>query len=470
MKNSNELQLHKQAQEIKDLSQKVTEQQLEQSLMKGIERANRQKQQKLWQWKRPIWVATMMAILLCTAGGIWISHTPISNTSVSLIRSGLPDYINTLYRQNGLTKSLKSAVDHGLYQPINQKVESENYILSIEGVVADSSRVMIFYTAKNRINDQGRAEIDSEEHPILMNQLQDMNIGNYFDNIVLPDQDQLEKQRSSHGLLIFDFASWSEVPDHITLSAKVHNGFYKNKVETLNIPLQIDTKKFAGLKKEKIFNKSYTVQGYTFKLLKVSQTPLRTDTEFAWEPQSKGKLQGIYSNLFAYESGGRIRSPFVINKYTTYTEGSATHFINYSESNYYASDQRLWMDIEKIKPALAKPIPITINTEKRKIQVTGDQHIQISSIAQQDNQSQMILSYPVADSDAAYIYDMKPTFRDATGKEYALEGGMLYGNQEGQYEVRFDNKSVVQPLTFEILDYGGALIHLNQAIEEQLRK
>lgn len=470
MKNSNELQLHKQAQEIKELSQQVTKQQLEQSIMKGIERANRQKQQKLWQWKRPIWVAAMMAILLCTAGGIWISYISTSNTSIPLVRSGLPDYMNTLYRQNGLTKSLKNAVDHGLYQPINQKVESENYTLSIEGVVADSSRVMIFYTAKNKINDQGRAEVASEEHPILMNQSQNMNIGNYFDNIVLPDQDQLEKQRSSHGLLIFDFASWSEVPDHMILSASVHNGFYKNKVETLNIPLQIDTSKFAGLKKETIVNKSYTVQGYTFKLLKVSQTPLRTDTEFAWEQQPKGKLQGIYSNLIAYEPNGRIRSSFVINKYSTYEDGNTTHFINYSESNYYVSDQRLWVDIEKIKPALAQPVQVTINTEQMKIKSTEDQDIQISSIAQQDNQTRMILSYPVADPDATYIYDMKSTFRDAKGKEYALEGGMLYGNQEGQYEVRFDTKSVVQPLTFEILDYGGALIHLNQAIEEQVRK
>ncbi|CAJ1315699.1 DUF4179 domain-containing protein [Paenibacillus nuruki] len=470
MKNSNELQLHKQAQEIKEISKQVAEQHLEKSIMQGIERANRQKQQKSWQWKRPIWITTMVAILICTVGGIWISHAPISNTSVSLIRSGLPDYMNTLYRQNGLTKSLKSAVDHGLYQPINQKVESENYTLSIEGVVADSSRVMIFYTAKNRINDQGRAEIDSEEHPILMNQSQGMNVGNYFDNIILPDQDKLENKRSSHGLLIFDFASWSEVPDHITLSAKVHNGFYKNKEETLNIPFQIDTQKFEGLKKETIFNKSYTVQGYTFKLLKVSQTPLRTDTEFAWEPQSKGTLQGIYSNVFAYEPSGRIKSPFVINKYTTYKEGSATHFINYSESNYYASDQRLWVDIEKIKPALAKPISITINTEEKKIQATRDNKIEVSSVTQQDSHIKIALSYAVSDPDATYIFDMKSTFKDGLGKEYPLEGRMLYGNQEGQYELSFENKFLKQPLTFEILDYGGALLYMNTPIKEQIRK
>ncbi|MEW4371358.1 DUF4179 domain-containing protein [Paenibacillus kandeliae] len=462
--------LHDQAKERKQQAAQTDDAQLEAAIRGGMRQA-RQRRSDGWRkhWKALIGATAAIVLLIGTGAFLYDQHAPFAHTAAPADQQSpadLPDYVTQLYQQEMFKLSLQPAIQHGLYQSIHRSSGSEHYKLTIDGIVADSQRMIILYTAVDRTG-QNAPQINNSEYTQLIDSEHNKSLPNIY-NVELPATDS----STSHGALVFDYPDGQSIPHTLRLEADMYSGLNKQQTEQVQVDFTWNNRQLDDLKRTEVWNKTYTIQGYQVKLARITRTPLRTDAELEWVQQHNKTIESADVRLFSKDPDTSALTMLGIQGSNRYQEKGTTHFTLYYEGSYFAQDQRLSLQLERIKFQLAQPLPLVADVAQSKLLDSPTSDIQLSNVKKDAATGDMVvdLSVPTLPSGEWYELKINYEFRDAMNRSYTIKSQEQHvSSGRILYQLVLDGAAnYKQPLTFTIDDYQGTFLYPTQPITDEL--
>ncbi|WP_411348943.1 DUF4179 domain-containing protein [Paenibacillus sp. WLX2291] len=470
--NTPESSMQKKAEELKHQTAQIDDTQLDIAIRSGIRQARKRKTTRwIGDWKTM--TAATVAVLLLIGTGLLVHDSFPSSTHTAMpadhqTPANLPSYFNKLYQQDILKQSLQPAIDHGLYQSIHLSDRSDSYTMTIDGVVADSKRIIVMYTA---VDNQGGdpPRISDEKEARLVDRAMSMNTALSYNVTVTSTTPS-----TSHGALIFDYSKWQNVPNSVILNANLYSGSSDQNYENLQIPFALNTVHLKELEHTVVLNKIYDVNGYKIKLVRITRTPLRTDADLEWTTQQGKTIEYANVNLFAADPALHANAMLNVQGSSAYPNLGVTQYTFYYDSSYFSQDQSLWIQLAGIKFEMEKPLALVANTARSQlIQSPLPKASQISTQIDPDTGDTIVnLSIPKSGSRTIYYLQLNNTFHDAANQSYTIKKQDQHFTSSGTitYRLVLDSEPhYQQPLTFTIDDSQDTFSSLKQPITDNLQ-
>ncbi|RRJ63145.1 DUF4179 domain-containing protein [Paenibacillus oralis] len=242
--------------------QQISEGALASAIGAGLARGKNARRKRAVQ--RGAVAAGLLACCLLIAA-VWPVWTMPGTSTVMSSPPGIPGYV-----LSQMTTPMEQAADQGLYQPINKSAEVEGYKVTVDGVLADNETMIVFYTLENLSGSD---------------QSKDMYI-DFFDTdgnlLIVPDiwnesnSSVNNTERIKHGFIRLTFSDTT--PGHIIFAAGTEF-IYKDE-SSVKIPIELDTRRYAGLERTIPVNQSAKIGGRHITIGDVILRPLSTTIRF----------------------------------------------------------------------------------------------------------------------------------------------------------------------------------------------
>ncbi|MGR6763986.1 hypothetical protein ACU1JV_19390 [Paenibacillus sp. T2-29] len=478
MADQEELWFKQQVQEAKQAAQQVSAEAMNLAMRRGIQRANRGKPLRgTGFWSIPagrLKIIAVVLLALCIGGGIWGTRhwlTPQTATKPVQRHHEIPTYVSRLFgEQDNFTLALQQAAAHDIYWPVEQSFISGDYKVTIDGMAADSQRIIILYTAENK-GSKSPLQLQSNVKPRLLGSDGKPLDGSFtWDTRSKAGPDQTVVSN----VMVFDFEQPGQIPNALTLSAvwqaQARQGSsVKPQAEHFSIPLTLKPGPDAALREVKDLNRDIAVEDQHIELRRLIRTPLRTDVEIRFKPT--GGREIIDTDLFmslVSSQVNRSAHPSYENllKYDRTITTKQGQFY-YFTSSFFSEHKQIWLNISNLRLKPDKSVFITLNTITKTIVKSPDKHIKLDQYINNPTHQRLrlYLRYQFTENSGGLYFQMANTFIDGRGQRHILADagtgldGFVISNHE-QYP---------QPLTFEIVDYGGHSRGFPQPLEIQIR-
>lgn len=177
-------------------------------------------------------------------------------------------------------KGLELAIDNDFMQPVGLSEEQDGMKLTIDGVIADESRAIVFYTLENR--DKQKSVVNLQKVELRDNK--DISISRSF----YPQEEDWE---SVQGTIDLYPKEGSGIPDSFNMR------FVFDKVTetattspTWQFAIPVDQTRFEGLKETYDINQTVTVEGQKIGFGRMTVYPTRIGIEVNYDPSNSKKL------------------------------------------------------------------------------------------------------------------------------------------------------------------------------------
>jgi len=351
-------------------------------------------------------------------------------------------------------QSLMNALNHEYFQLVNQSDERNGYTLTVNGVIADSQRIVVLYTAEG----PGISEEETTFLPYKLKdgsgaELQAMSMSSHF------FREATQKEDIVQDYLDIRVSPGETIPGELVVMMKLGD-------EWLEVKVAIDHEKFAELEETFDLNQTIEIAGQKIKLTKVSITPLQVTVDFEGDPDNQKRLVDFIDlrlvddrgRSYATQSGmgeleGSLRRHFQIGAFEKVKSLTLTA-------------RGLMMNDRDLK--------VVIDTDKKLLISAPDERLSLGEANMRkdgiDLRFDMRLNTPI--DGASYggyrLFQYGGTFRDASGKAYPIEYGDTQGQnfvsiriseeETGHYYFHIPNEDYAQPLTLDVDQYYGYVL------------
>lgn len=434
-------------------AEQIYEEKLDQALLAGISSGHSRYKRFAhhFPWKL---TGALLACCLLLFGGwqMWTSDN-LGRSAFHASRSDIPSFV-----YNSMTPKLKDAALHGLYQPINETITQGNYQVTIDGVLADRSEMVLFYTS---VNLPGNTPISPQDAKFL--DAQGNGLGVMVD---YPSSDAKPGTPSNvqHDKFTVSFPNHN-VPAQFSFSAKWgHPQASDEAHELMEFPIQLDSSKYAGLEHKIEVNRSATVGPYSFTITDAILNPLTTRVYLRIESAKENLYQSLIDPvLWITQEGSRKSLPMQMST----TNARPNELLIQFDSLYYAKWQDLSFGASGIEEALGKDLKLVLDTEKQKIVSAPNDSVRLTRVVPTEEFIDIYFELDHISDRRALYFDLDEEFTDGDGKKHTLMAGRssYYRSDEAfetfHYKIKPGN--YIQPLTFKLLSYPGT--DINQPFE-----
>lgn len=436
-------------------AKQIQEEKLEHALLAGITSGHSRYKRLAhhFPWKL---AGALLACCLLLFGGwqMWTSDN-LGHTAFYASRSDIPSFV-----YNSMTPKLKDAANHGLYQPINETITRGGYQVTINGVIADRTEVIVFFTS---VNLPGNVPISPRDAKFL--DVQGNGLGAMVD---YPSSEAKPGTPSNvqHDKFTLSFPK-NNVPAHFNFSAKWgHSQLSDEAHELMEFPIRLDPSKYAGLERRIEVNRSATVGPYTFTVTDAILNPLTTRVYVQIESHKENLYQNLIDPvLWITQKGSRSSLPMQMSMMSAGI-GPNKLLIQF-DSLYYAKWQDLSFGVSGMEEALGENLELVLDTEKQQIISAPDDSLRLSRVVPSEEFIDIYFEMDHASNRRALYFDLAEEFTDGDGKKHTLmTGRSSYRTGEDPIQtVHYKIKpgEYTQPLTFKLLSYPGT--DINQPFE-----
>lgn len=351
-------------------------------------------------------------------------------------------------------RSLMTALDHEYFQLVNQSDERNGYTFTVNGVIADSQRVVVLYTAEG----PGITEENTTFLPYKLKDgsgadLQAMSMSSHF------FREATQKEGIVQDYLDIRMQPGETIPRELDVMMKLGE-------EWLEVKVMIDHEKFAELEETFDLNQTIEVAGQKIKIAKVSITPLQVTVDFEGDPANQKRLVD-FIDLRLIDDRGR-----------SYTPQTGMGDLDSSLTRYFPIGA-----FEKVKSLTLVARGLMMNDRGMKVVIDTDKEQMISAPDERlslgelnvwsdgiDLRFDMRLNTPL--DGASYggyrLFEYGGTFRDASGQSYPIEYGdthrqnfvsiRISEEETGHYYFHIPNEDYAQPLTLDVDQYYGYVL------------
>ncbi|MFC5701490.1 DUF4179 domain-containing protein [Cohnella faecalis] len=394
--------------------------------------------------RRVALTAAVGALLLACLFSLRVS--PVFAAMVSRI-PGLETFVDLVRVWSG-DRSVELAMDNDMIQPVGITDERDGIRFTVEGIVADERRLVVFYSIYGMKDPKSAYPEFPSVTTIDGGELQAM-IGwtNPFDDMRLQKKSDVQR-----GTLDIRLLSGLQMPEEVVMKLKL-------PAEQGDLPFQviipIDRAKFAGMTKEYPLNRTVVAEGQTITFVKAVVRPLQTEIHIEYDEKNAKQVFDAGDIKLVDDKGEQWR----------FTSGGGgvgeNRDIVYFESNYFRKPKELYVEGSWFRALDKNNREIVIDTERGVLLKAPDDQLrlEVSKQANGDAQLKLMLNLPLEDHMGYTLLDQ--SFKDATDKEFrlsdssgtktALSPGEDRNEQTGYYYVT--KNSYAQPLVFRVPSY-----------------
>ncbi len=432
---------------------------IDESILAGIQKA------KLYRRKSISQRAALLAACLITCA--LITMIRISPVFAGYL-SELPLFEHIVKLVN-FDKGLKSAVKNNFMQPVGISTEHESIKLSIDNIIVDETRMIIFYTLKNNGNPakirMGRVDLLDEKGEHLKAAY---GITHYYSN----DDSSVESN-----FIDVSFSKETTIPDMLTIKAWIEDvpisseavsirdyptptqPKYLASVWELSIP--IDKSKFESMKQTYDVYKTIEVENQKITFEQIIIYPTRAAITVSYDSRNSMKIFNFDDLCLIDEKGevwGSIKNGISGSKLSDNTE------VLYFESNYFETPAELYLKGSSMRALAKDKLEIVVDIVNKKLIKAPDNKISLSSISSAGDSYALDFILRKDPMDEGFHYmPFSSIFRDSANETYydngsSSSGGMNDGNYFNEITLYIPgDKKYTNPLIFTLDNYPNRI-------------
>jgi hypothetical protein len=408
-------------------------------------------------------VAMLVACLVILAVLVPIRISPAYAALLSKI-PGLDYIVKLISDDHGLV----SAVQNNFVQPINLSDEHEGLVFTVNDIIVDESRLVMFYTITDKGNHSnldilqlnffdtyGKSLAGGITRGGLQSGIQ-LHKGvqgkaelSWAQGTVIPKQVVVKvrfKQASSNQ---------TSIPDSAGTEPRTALNNVGMLTPTWQVTFDLNQARFEDKKQQYALNQTVTVSGQKLTFTNITIYPTRISVDLAVDLNNSKKIF-YFDDLYIVDDKGNKIAAIANGISGTYPD--ETHRTLYFQSNYFDNPQHLYLEGHSIR-ALDKDLT-TIKVDlanKRVIGQLPDQHLTLANVTHIQGQWVMTWKLKVEAQDLKHGYNLfSSQFLDALGKEHSMVGTSTGLGENGYQEVETtfsDQDSAAGPVTLQVEDY-----------------
>lgn len=436
-----------------DLIHEEIPQDIDLYILEGIRKGREQRFLAKIRYHRRIWTGASVFIFLISC----LFTLRISPVFASIIRDipGLEIFVNLI--RSTPDKGLHLALDNEFVQPVGVFDEHDGIKFTVEGIIADEVRAVIFYSIAYKAGGEPGTLLSSELSDLAGQPLSAM--------VTYGSPDELNKKDTSNvhrGTIDLQLNEGMILPDQISLKAKINGATGNDEFKTI---IFIDHSKFIGMKTDYILNKTIDIEDQRITFVKATIDPLRISVKLDYDEKNSKQVFGAGDIHLVDEKGAVWKS----------YSGSGTNLI-YFESNYFHFPKELYLEGEWFRAFDKDKMKVVIDTDQKRLIAKPDSLLSLVDVTSYGTDLyKMTLSLQVNhDKDnMAYSMMLDNHFTDADGGAHLMvnsPNGNVWGSSGDQslQQIYYylDNKTYKQPLTFQLYMYPN---YIHQAYKIKIK-
>lgn len=409
----------------------IIDSQLENAILRGIERAKDYKTKKKRHiMKRNVWTTIAVAILLLT----FITSIRVSPVFANAIASipGMSGIVELIQDNKGL----QLAIENEHFQAIGTSGEVESMKVTLDGIITDETSMVLFSTIEKKKNSPNRF---ISGYRILNQKGEDLSNG----GSVSVSWHHLPEIHSSN-IVEVDFKK--ELPtEAMILEVKLSESLGEREKETIQIPFEVDLK---PIKKEHyVINETAVVKGQKIHIRSVTIGSLKTAVEVEFDEKNSKKIFD-FEDLRLEDENGEIWTSITNGVTGRGTENPNVH-IFYLQSNYFKETENLNLKFNKLMAMDKEQAELVINTATGEI-VKQPNDERFSNLTVNGKYINIQL-----EGVKGYHHDPFSTFYDHNGKELHSQSGTFSPRDDEHISIGIEMRDEVftNPLRFPLHAY-----------------
>jgi hypothetical protein len=432
----------KEEQELSRMKDEVNEPKipsgLDDAIRLGIMKA-KQQQKNSTTLKWSSLAASILLIVMLTS----IRVSPAFAGFVSQI-PGMKGIVELIHNDKGLT----SAIENDFYEEVNVTDIQNGLGFTVDGMIIDESRMVLFYTVENfsNIDFASMEELNLIDGSGKNGLASAYSYGGYHDQLT-------KNNNRSQGKLDVSFSDETVIPETLTLQVSfLLKDLNENKIALQNelweVQIPIDHSKFVNVKKEFELNETvlFAGQELTFHNVTIFPTRVEVDVEFAEE--NTMKIFG-FEDLRITDEKGEAWAAGTLG--IRATQASDNYWKVFLESNYFKEGEELFLEATSIQALPKDELDVVVDLANKTI-VKGPELLVLEEMEIDVDNYHFEFSVETTeeiDRDRHYgLIEMK--MHDENRKEYKVVDGMSF-RKEGDHK-----NSVV----FTLQGLEGNYLHL----------
>lgn len=388
-----------------------------------------------------------MAAVLCMLF-VLTAFVRISPTFAAIVKEipGFGGFVDLV----AYDRSLVSAIDNEFIQIINKSDEKNGYSFTVNGVLADSQRVVLLYSAKG-------PGINEEDTRFLPYELKDEKGQGIIASIGSSHyaQEVEDKNGGVQDYLGIMMSPGVPVPQEIQFKLQVGG-------EWLEVQVPIDHGKFEGMHEEIKLDQTIEIAGHHITMTKAVITPLQVSITFKGDPNNKKRLNDFIDLELVDDRGRSYQTNSGMGELDT-------EIVRHFQSAYFQKPKSLTLTSKGLLLS-DRDLQIVVDTETKRLISAPDSKIRLADVTTSGEhlnlKFELLQNEEPDEVTRGYtLFEYEGTVRDASGQSYPLSYGDSKKENFGSfssgkefpdtYYYHIPNADYVQPLTFDIKEYPG---------------
>ncbi|MCZ8521829.1 MULTISPECIES: DUF4179 domain-containing protein [Paenibacillus] len=440
------------------------EEQLSLRIRIGIDEGKREKRKLAVRRKR--WIgcaaAACLVFLLFSAG---IRVSPVFASALREI-PGLSVFVRLV--QETSDQGVQLAVANEYIQPIGASDEKEGLTFTVDAISADDARLVVFYSVRSAVNDQGVALTEPEVMDSSGRHLQAS--WSWGQPQRLEGAGESDEEGVQRGTLDIRMAEGVPMPAEVRLRVQVaalpeeHSPAYSTlggpdgEPVEMGAAFKIDRSRFETLKRELDIHRTLLMEGQRIEVVKATVSPLRINVQFRYDEANSKQVFDQVDMRLTDDTGHVWQS---IGGSEDSKDGDTVTF----ESSYYHKPKALYLEGSMFRALDKDDMSIVINTETQEVLKAPDQKMVLGGISKEEDGGLLKMTLRlkgIAADDHLVGYNLfdGSGFTDAQGREFPMghpdPKNTITGMYSDDVQTRFyyiADKPYVQPLSFHVGGY-----------------
>lgn len=381
-------------------------------------------------------LASYTACLLLLASVASVRFSPAVAAYVSEI-PGFRSFVQLIHYDRGL----ELALENGFMQPLNLSDEHDGIKLTVDGILADESRVIIFYTLNNV--DGRKRVINLHSAKVVNNEDTSSSFGSsHFE----------EEWESKQGTIDLHLREGAGIPDTLKLELQIsENNENEANGSIWRYEIPVDVEKFAGLKEKYEINRTVNIEGQSITFENMIVYPTRIGLEIAYDKDNTKKLFSFDDIRIEDEQGDTFGT---IKNGVSATAIDENRQILYFESNYFSKPKQLYLRASSIRALDKNKLEVQVDLDRKELISRPDERLLLEEVGPREEGDQMILVFKMSNEDPLdknrQYHFIQSDFKDASGKSFYSKQS---GSSADEFFLYINKEDYVSPLTLTIADY-----------------
>ncbi|WP_420848749.1 DUF4179 domain-containing protein [Paenibacillus antarcticus] len=444
---------------------------IEAAITDGIRRGQMETTRRSKQRRRRFTGVILTTVLLF----ICMFTIKVSPVFAAMVREipGLNKFVDLINTTSD--KGIRLALDNDFIQPIGVSDEHEGMKFTVQGIIADDSRMVVFYDIQLTDKD---TSVDLEDVSLTNISGKKILASLSYNNVEEQKQPDVQEIGIQRGTIVVDVTQGKSLPsavlfkvvlikspisnsDHVKrelfagdgegLTTKDNEGGTEFKV---TIP--IDREKFEGLQKEYVIGETIQIEEQSITFIKAIISPLRVSLYVDYDNNNSKQIFGPGDMQLIDDQG-------TVWKGISGSMGPLRQVLNF-ESPYFKSPKSLTIEGSWFRALSKDQMSVIIDTEKGQLLMAPDKKLDLQGIEMIDKYLQLDFVLKGLDPTDNMAYSLfEGEFTDADGnmhqRENLKESTTSRFSESGpveQHNIQYmDNRIYKQPLTFKIFNYPG---------------